>query len=279
MRIRTLIVDDEPWARKRLVSLFQAEPDCDVVGECADGESAVRAIVSTSPDLVCLDVRMPDMSGVDVLDAVVQIGKGPSDPCPSEWPLVMFVTAYDRYAVQAFERDAVDYLLKPFDDERFQQALARVRRDRVADGRAGAPLPQIVASAARRRVVRRFAVKTGGRIVFIRADDVSWLEATGNYVTMHAGAESHLIRDSMVNLEAKLDPSRFVRIHRSAIVNLDRVRELTPWDRGEQAVRLDDGTQLPIGRFNGSFENFEKITWLSNVPRYQGQHHNRLRSG
>src|SRR5438874_563257 len=142
MRIRTLIVDDEPWARKRLVSLFQAEPDCDVVGECADGESAVRAIVSTSPDLVCLDVRMPDMSGVDVLDAVVQIGKGPSDPCPSEWPLVMFVTAYDRYAVQAFERDAVDYLLKPFDDERFQQALARVRRDRVADGRAGAPLPQ-----------------------------------------------------------------------------------------------------------------------------------------
>jgi two-component system, LytTR family, response regulator len=235
MSIRALIVDDEPWARKRLSSLFRAEPDCEVIGECADGATAVDAMVHMAPDVVCLDVQMPDMSGFDVLDAVLTKREESRDAI--EWPLVIFVTAYDRYAVAAFERDAADYLLKPFDDERFRQAIDRVRRDLAIDS-----------SAPVRRSARRLAIKSGGRVLFVRLEDVSWFEAAGNYVTVHVGRESYLVRESMTRLAARLDPDRFVRIHRSAIVNLDRVKELQPWVRGEQMLLLDNGTQIAVGR-------------------------------
>jgi two-component system LytT family response regulator len=235
MTIRALIVDDEPWARKRLSSLFRGEPDCEVIGECADGAAAVDAMTRLSPNLVCLDVQMPGMSGFDVLDAAVAARDQHSQPL--EWPRVVFVTAYDRYAVAAFERDAADYLLKPFDDERFREAIDRVRRDL-------APLTSRV---------KRLAIRTGGRIVFVRVDDVSWFEAAGNYVTVHVGRESYLVRESMTRLASRLDREKFVRVHRSAIVNLDRVKELQPWIRGEQMLLLDNGTQVAVGRaFRGN---------------------------
>jgi len=243
MSIRALIVDDELWARKRLSSLFRSEPDCDVVGECADGAAAVDAMMATAPDVVCLDVQMPDMSGFDVLDAV--LARREQDSPDAEWPVVIFVTAYDRYAVAAFERDAADYLLKPFDDDRFRQAMERVRRD-LASGRD--PTAGDRAEPPLRRRATRLPIKTGGRVVFLRMDDVSWFEAAGNYVTVHAGRESYLVRESMARLASRLDPGKFVRVHRSAIVNLDRVKELQPWIRGEQMLLLDNGTQVAVGR-------------------------------
>src|SRR5207247_1561911 len=168
MSIRALIVDDEPWARKRLTSLFRAEPDCDVIGECADGATAVDAMMRMAPDVVCLDVEMPDMSGFDVLDAVLrQQRDAPVDRI--QWPLVIFVTAYDRYAVAAFERDAADYLLKPFDDERFRQAMDRVRRDLAAENHEPSALER---AAPIRRLLSRLASKTGGRVLFVRIDAV-----------------------------------------------------------------------------------------------------------
>ena len=248
MSIRALIVDDEPWARKRLSSLFRAEPDCDVIGECADGATAVDAMMHMAPDVVCLDVQMPDMSGFDVLDAVLQRQQdAPVDRI--QWPVVIFVTAYDQYAVGAFERDAADYLLKPFDDERFRQAIGRVRRDLAAESHESATLERLhERMAPSRRLLSRLAIKTGGRVLFVRTDDVSWFEAAGNYVTVHVGRDSYLVRESTTHLAARLDPDRFVRVHRSAIVNLDRVKELQPWIRGEQMLLLDNGTQVTVGR-------------------------------
>jgi two-component system, LytTR family, response regulator len=239
-------VDDEPWARKRLSSLFRGEPDCEVIGECADGAAAVDAMMHMAPDVVCLDVQMPDMSGFDVLDAVMTKREESSEAI--DWPLVIFVTAYDRYAVAAFERDAADYLLKPFDDERFRQAIERVRRDLALERDEISSHQRAVPTEPARRQTSRMAIRTGGRVLFVRFDDVSWFEADGNYVTVHVGRESYLVRESMTRLAARLDPDRFVRVHRSAIVNLDRVKELQPWVRGEQLLLLDNGTQIAVGR-------------------------------
>ena len=230
MSIRALIVDDEPWARKRLSSLFRAEPDCDVIGECADGATAVDAMMHMAPDVVCLDVQMPDMSGFDVLDAVLQRQQVAAVD-RIQWPVV------------------ADYLLKPFDDERFRQAIGRVRRDLAAESHESATLERLhERMAPSRRLLSRLAIKTGGRVLFVRTDDVSWFEAAGNYVTVHVGRDSYLVRESTTHLAARLDPDRFVRVHRSAIVNLDRVKELQPWIRGEQMLLLDNGTQVTVGR-------------------------------
>ena len=216
-----------------------------MIGACADGAAAVDAMVHMAPDVVCLDVQMPDMSGFDVLDAVIR--KREESAGAIDCPLVVFVTAYDRYAVAAFERDAADYLLKPFDDERFRQAIERVRRD-LALEREEMSSPGRIVPAPARRQARRMAIRSGGRVLFVRFDDVCWFEAAGNYVTVHVGRESYLLRESMTRLAARLDPDRFVRVHRSAIVNLDRVRELQPWVRGAQMLVLDNGTQIAIGR-------------------------------
>lgn len=233
-----LIVDDEPWARKRIAALLKGEPDFEVAGECADGAEAVEKIVKLKPDLVFLDVQMPEMDGFDVVDAVG----------PEKMPRVIFATAYDRYAIRAFDANALDYLLKPFDEERFKRALDRVRRELV-QGDAGTSLRSLVEALRNgRSYLKRIVVKSRGRVIFLKTSELDWVEAAGNYVTLHVGKEEHLLRETMNALEPRLDPDQFIRIHRSSIVNIDRVRELQPWFRGEQMLVLKDGKQLTIGR-------------------------------
>jgi two-component system, LytTR family, response regulator len=239
MAIRVLIVDDESWARRRIAAFLQSVGDVQVVGECGNGAEAVESIRDLAPDLVFLDVQMPEFNGFEVLQSVGA----------DRMPLVVFATAYDDYAVRAFEAHALDYLLKPFDEERLCQAVARAReelgRKRVTAGGLEALVQEL---RRERRYLRRLVVKAGGRVIFLLAADVDWFEAAGNYVTLHVGTAQHLIRDTVGALETKLDPELFVRIHRSTIVNLDRVRELSPWFRGEQMITLTDGTSLAVGR-------------------------------
>jgi two-component system LytT family response regulator len=229
-RIRTVVADDEPIARARIVSLLRGEEDIDVVGECADGREARQAIADTSPDLLFLDVQMPEVDGLALARTLGSTGA----------PVIVFVTAHEDYAVRAFEVRALDYLLKPVSAERFRATLAHAR-DQVARRRAegaGAPRP--------RR--DRLMVKSGGRIHVIRAAEIDWCEASGNYVGLHVGARCHLVRDTMAHLEAELDPRQFMRIHRSAIVNVDRVQEMQPSFNGEFVVILRSGTRLTLSR-------------------------------
>jgi two-component system, LytTR family, response regulator len=239
-KIQTLIVDDEPWARRRITSLLKGESDFQVIGECSNGAAAIRSILELSPDLVFLDVQMPNMDGFEVLAGI-----------PAErMPQVIFATAYDKYALQAFDVHAVDYLLKPFDEDRFKRALERARGDFRQQHRfSQATLRALLESLLNdRQFLSRLAVKSDGRIVFLRVTDVDWIEASGNYLTLHVRRESHLFRSTMNALEPKLDSKQFLRIHRSTIINLDRVKELQPWVRGEQLLVLKDGTQLSVGR-------------------------------
>ncbi len=254
MTIRALIVDDEPWARKRVAALLKAEPDFEIAGECADGRSAAQSIAALNPDVVFLDIQMPGMDGFETLEAL--------GPAPA--PLIVFVTAYDKYAIQAFEVSAIDYLLKPFDAERFRKTLERIRHDIRSDQQHQtqdlAGLLQYLKSG--RKYLRRIGAKTGRGVVFLRIEDIDWIEASGNYVTLHSGKEEHLLRESMHSLESKLDPDQFVRIQRSTIVNLDRVKQLQPWFHGEQVLVLKDGRQLTVGRaFRERLQRF-----LDNAP-------------
>jgi two-component system LytT family response regulator len=240
-KIRTLVVDDEPLARERLTSLLSAEQDIEVVGQCRDGEEAVTTIVDHSPDLVFLDVQMPAMNGFEVIDAVG----------PERMPLVIFVTAYDQHALRAFQVRALDYVLKPFDRERFQEALQRARahiqRDETGD--LGRRLLALVKDLRRDQPkTDRLVVKSGGRLFFLRADEIDWIEAAGNYVRLHVGTTSHLLRETMNAIEGRLDPEKFFRIHRSRIVNMERIQEMQPWLNGEYAVLLRTGTRLTLSR-------------------------------
>jgi two-component system LytT family response regulator len=240
-KIRTLVVDDEPLARERLTNLLSAEADIEVVGQCRDGEEAVTAIVDQTPDLVFLDVQMPALNGFGVIDAVGS----------ERMPLVIFVTAYDQHALKAFQVRALDYLLKPFDRERFQQALERARthlqRDETGD--IGRRLLALVKDLRRDQPkTDRLVVKSGGRLFFLRADEIDWIEAAGNYVRVHIGPASHLLRETMNAIEGRLDAEKFFRIHRSRIVNLERIQEMQPWLNGEYAVLLRTGTRLTLSR-------------------------------
>jgi two-component system LytT family response regulator len=239
--IRTLIVDDEPLARQRVRALLEGEPDVEVVGECGDGRRAAAAIAELKPDLVFLDVQMPHLDGFGVLDAVRA----------DHLPAVVFVTAYDRYALRAFEVHALDYLLKPFDRERFHKALGRaraqLRREPGADvSRRLLALLEDVQGA--RKGLERLVIKSGGRVCFVRTDEIDWVEAAGNYLRLHVGGEVHLLRETMNRLEARLDPARFLRIHRSTMVNIERIQELQPTFHGEHVVLLRDGTELTLSR-------------------------------
>jgi two-component system LytT family response regulator len=240
-KIRVLVADDEPLARERLRTLLSGEDWLELVAECQDGMQAIEAIPRLQPDLVFLDVQMPGATGFDVISRVG----------PARMPLVVFVTAFDRYALRAFDVHALDYLLKPFDRERFQQAIARARQqlERRSSGdfeRRLLELVQDLKPATNR--MERFVIKAGGRVFFVRADEIDWIEAAGNYVKLHVGTDAHLFRETMNALEAQLDPDVFFRIHRSHIVNIERVKELQPWFNGEYVVFLRSGTRLTLSR-------------------------------
>ena len=240
-RTRVLIVDDEPLARERIRTLLEEEPAFELVGEAGDGTSGAESILALQPDLVFLDVQMPGADGFDVIDAVGA----------DKMPFVVFVTAYDRYALRAFDVHALDYLLKPFDRERFREALGRAQAQigRANGGDIERRLAAIVQDLKPARArTDRFVVKSGGRIFFVRTAEIDWIEAAGNYVKLHVGNDSHLIRETMNAVEAKLSPDMFVRIHRCHIVNIEQVRELQPWFNGEYVVFLKNGTRLTLSR-------------------------------
>jgi two-component system LytT family response regulator len=253
--IRALIVDDEPAGRDGMRHLLHGDPEVVLAGECATGREAAAAIVAQAPDLLFLDVQMPELDGFAVLR---EVGT-------ARLPAVVLVTAFDQYALRAFEVHAVDYLLKPFTDERFREALERakrqVRQERLSEmssrlatllddyfalpatgGAAGGP------AAPAPAYLERLVIKSGGRVTLLRAADIEWIDADGDYVRIHVGKSWHLLRETMKHLEAQLDPARFVRIHRSTIVNLERIRELQPFFRGEYVVVLHSGVTLKLSR-------------------------------
>ena len=237
---KVLIVDDERLSRRRVRRLLSLEPDCEVTSECANGMEAVAALKQSRPDIVFLDVQMPEMDGFEVARAMAEA-----------MPLVIFTSAYDEYALRAFEVQAFDYLLKPFDGRRFRESLQRARvrvecdRSGQVDRRTVQPINPQEPSAAR-ITPDRIAVRNNGRVVFVKLADIDWIEAADNYVCLHCGKETHIVRETMNELEARLDPAQFLRVHRSSIVNLDRVRELQPWFRGDYRIVLRDGTELTL---------------------------------
>ena len=243
--IRTLVVDDEPLAREGIRLLLQGDPEVEVVGESGSGRDALAQIVALRPDLVFLDVQMPEMDGFAVLSALA----------PGPLPAVIFVTAFEGHALRAFEVHALDYLLKPFDDERFADALRRAKAQLRL--RALEQQPQLLAllaavsEASEAPAVRvpasRLAIKDGSRVVFLRTDEIDWIEAADYYVQIHAGGKSYLHRETMMSLERRLDGEQFVRIHRSAIVNRRRIRELSS-SRREAVVVLEGGATLKVAR-------------------------------
>jgi two-component system LytT family response regulator len=236
MKIRTLIVDDEPLARSRLRQLLQNEPGIEIIGECADGREAVAAMKKTPPELVFLDVQMPEIDGFGVIEAV---GTGPL-------PVIVFVTAHDRFALRAFEVHAVDYLLKPFDRERFQKALRRAV-EQVGNRDSGA-IRQRQSALLADLPSSRLAVKSGNHVVWVKLDEIDWIGSADNYAELHAGAKSHLLRETLGALETRLGSEHFVRISRSAIVNTRRIKELHRLFYGGYELVLQDGTRLTLSR-------------------------------
>lgn len=239
--IRTIIADDEGLARTKLRVLLNSESGVNVVAECRDGKQTVAAVQSHKPDLLLLDIQMPDLDGFEVLKQIPA----------HEMPLVIFTTAFDHYAIRAFEAHALDYLLKPFNQERLHHALERVKtellksheqtlRTRILDllGEVKPDSPQL----------RRLVIRTAGRVVFLDLNEVDWIEAAANYVKLHVGKDSYLLREGIGHISSRLDPDRFVRIHRSSIVNVSRIRELQPCDSGEYIAVLRDGKELSCSR-------------------------------
>jgi two-component system, LytTR family, response regulator len=244
-RVRVLVVDDEPPARSKVRRFLEAETDIEVVGEAGSGTEAVERIRELEPDLVFLDVQMPGLDGFGVLAALDA----------DELPVVVFVTAFDEYALRAFDVHATDYLLKPFDPARFERALGRARAQvaaRRSRGGGDAALRELLAAlrpaAERSERLERILVREGERSFFVRVEEIDWIEAAENYLYLHADGRKHLVRGTLSGLEKELDPARFVRIHRSHIVNLDRICDLTPWSHGDLQVTLNDGTQLMLSR-------------------------------
>ena len=243
--LRVLVVDDEPLARSGLAALARRDPELEIVGECGDGLAAVDAIQRLAPDLVLLDVQMPELNGFEVLQQLP----------PARLPAVVFVTAYDQFAVKAFEVHALDYLVKPFDDDRFADAMRRVKSalrgpdlDRLSR-RLLALLGQLPPGAGTTdRYLSRLVIRTGGRVLFVRTPEIDWIEAADYCVKLHVQGKTHLLRESMSALEHRLDPAHFFRVHRSAIVNLERITELQPLFKGEQIVLLQDGTRLKLSK-------------------------------
>ena len=238
--IRVLIVDDEPLARAHLKSLLRERVDVDVIGECGDGRSAIDQIRRLTPELVLLDIQMPELDGLEVIR---EVG-------PATMPAVVFVTAYDEHALAAFEVHAFDYILKPVSRQRFTQAIDRV----VGLIRADAPVTDrplealIEAMRSERSALDRIAVKADGRVLFIRVSEIDWIEADDDLVRIHTGKSVHAHRSTLTHLEERLPASRFLRVHRSTLVNVDRIREIQPWFQGDWVLILSDGTRLHSGK-------------------------------
>jgi two-component system, LytTR family, response regulator len=241
--IKALIVDDEVLARSRIREILKKDPEIQLVGECANGQEALDAILEQSPHLLFLDVQMPQMDGFALLEALP----------PERLPTVIFVTAFDQYALRAFEVYALDYLLKPFDAERFhrslQHAKTQIRQVRGSVLNQGLlDLLTELREKPKARIQERLVIKSGGRVSFLKTAEIDWIESEGNYVRLHVGKETHLLRETLNQMEERLDSDQFLRIHRSTIVNLDRIKELQPWFHGEYRVLLQDSTQLLLSR-------------------------------
>ena len=255
MSLTALVVDDEPIARHAVVRLLREDPDIEVAGECGDGVSAVAAIRDLSPDLVFLDIQMPAITGLDV---VATIGA-------ARMPATIFVTAYEQFAVRAFEANAVDYLVKPFSRERFAETLRRAKQRlataRGADADTTARILQALASLQQRDAyLERLPVREDERVVLVDVDDIVWIKASGNTVRLHLADRVHDLRETMSALAARLDPRRFARVHRSAIINVRRVKEIHPWFNGYHVVTMDTGQQLRMSRYQ--HEAFLKLATL-----------------
>ncbi|CAN7177296.1 response regulator [Pseudoxanthomonas sp. LjRoot168] len=244
MRLTALVVDDEPIARHAVARLLRDDADIEVVGECGDGVSAVAAIRERSPDLVFLDIQMPAITGLDV---VATLG-------PARMPATIFVTAYEQFAVRAFEANAVDYLVKPFSRERFAETLRRAKQrlaiGQGADADTTARIMQALAALQQRDAyLERIPVREDERVVLVDVDDIVWIKASGNTVRLHLADRVHEVRETMAALAARLDPRRFARVHRSAIINIRRVRDIHPWFNGYHVVTMDTGQQLRMSRY------------------------------
>ena len=240
-RIRALIADDEALARKFIRRMLKDDREVEVVGECSNGKEAVALIKKENPDVVFLDVQMPEMDGFAVLESIAH----------DQWPEIIFTTAYEQYAIRAFELHALDYLLKPFDQTRFRDAMKyakeRFRSQDQKDGRAqiGALLENI---KNKPQYLDRLVIKAGGRITFLSTDEINWIEADDKYVHLHTGKANPMVRQTLNAMEAQLDPKKFRRIHRSVMVNIARIKEMQPLFNGEHSVLLDDGSKLTLSR-------------------------------
>jgi two-component system LytT family response regulator len=255
MKIRTLIVDDEPLARERVRRFLRDEADVAIIGECSNGAEAIKTIKAEKPDLVFLDIQMPEKNGFEVIKSLDA----------KSLPTVVFVTAYDQYAIQAFDASALDYLLKPFNRERLHRAVTRAREQ--IENRNRGKMDERLASLindlkTEKKYLERLVVKSVGRVFFLRIDEIDWIEAAGNYLKLHVGRDAHLIRETMNSIEAKLNPDKFLRIHRSTMVNIDCIKELHPMFSGDYSVILRNGAELTLSRnFRERFlELFENQT-------------------
>jgi len=250
--IKSLIVDDEPIARDVIKKFLVGEKHFKIAGECGNGVDAVLMILDKKPDVVFLDIQMPEMDGFEVIKAIGL----------KNLPHIIFVTAYDRYAIKAFEINALDYLLKPFDKERFQTAINRAKDLIFSKNNIKQQLHNLVGNSKDEQAyLKRILIKASGRVFFVKTDEISWIEAAAYYVKLHVRKEVHLIRETLNNLENKLDPAFFVRIHKSHIVNLEFIKEIQPWTKNKYVVILNDKTKLNLSRnYREKFFNLFKIS-------------------
>jgi two-component system, LytTR family, response regulator len=240
MSIRVLLSDDEALARERLRSLLEEEPDLEIAAECGDGKSAIASIQRERPDLVFLDIQMPEVDGFGVVQELRDL-----------MPLTIFVTAYDRYAMKAFEVHALDYLLKPVGKERLHEAVARARRQlqHPPDGSFQRRVLEMLGDLeARQQTPERIVIKSDGEIVCLKPNEIDWAESAGNYVCLHVGGATHILRETITALESRLGPRQFMRVHRSTLVNVDRIKTLKPSLYGDYSILLRDGTKLTLSR-------------------------------
>ena len=253
-QMRTLIIDDEPLARKGIRQLLEGDPEVQILGECVDGLESVEQIKALRPDVIFLDIQMPEMDGFAVLDAL----------SAEELPIVVFVTAYDQHALRALQVHALDYLLKPFDEERFHEALDRAKaqwRQKNGSQMTRRIIEMLDGNREERQAPGRIMVRNAGRITFVRVEEVDWIEAQGDYVCLHCQGKKHLVREKISDMENQLATDRFLRIHRSTIVSIPRIKEMQPLFHGEYAVVLHDGTRLTMSR---SFRDrvFERLAGI-----------------